>query len=122
MGVLSVVDGVGVAVVGRVLWEVPQEEGRQGARPVVVGRVVVHHGVVPRGVVHRRVGRLGVVPHTEGRHRWCQPEAVPSRLGRRITVRYMGVHRRCMCPVGRDRKSTRLNSSHSGESRMPSSA
>ena len=81
MGVLSDVDGVGAAVVGRVPWEVPQEEGRQGGRPVVVGRVVVHHGAVPRGVVrrravHRRVGRLGVVPHTEGRHRWYQPEAV----------------------------------------------
>ena len=99
MGVLSDVDGVGVAVVGRVPWEVPQEEGRQGGRPVVVGRVVVHHGAVPRGVVrrravHRRVGRLGVVPHTEGRHRWYQPEAVPSRLGRRRTVHSTVVHRR----------------------------
>ena len=89
VGVLSDVDGVGVAVVGRVPWEVPQEEGRQGGRPVVVGRVVVHHGAV-----HRRVGRLGVVPHTEGRHRWYQPEAVPSRLGRRRTVHYTVVHRR----------------------------
>ena len=26
------------------------------------------------------------------------------------------------CPIDKDRKSTRLNSSHSGESRMPSSA
>lgn len=89
MGVLSDVDGVGAAVVGRVPWEVPQEEGRQGGRPVVVGRVVVHHGAVPRGVV-----RLGVVPHTKGRHRWYQPEAVPSRLGRRRTVHYTVVHRR----------------------------
>ena len=104
MGVLSDVDGVGAAVVGRVPWEVPQEEGRQGGRPVVVGRVVVHHGAVPREVVRRRavhrravhrwVGRLGVVPHTEGRHRWYQPEAVPSRLGRRRTVHYTVVHRR----------------------------
>ena len=78
MGVLSDADGVGVAVVGRVPWEVPQEEGRQGGRPVVVGRVVVHHGAVPRGVVcrravHRRVGRLGVVPHIEGRCRGRGP-------------------------------------------------
>ena len=28
----------------------------------------------------------------------------------------------CPSPTGSDRKSTRLNSSHSGESRMPSSA
>ena len=45
-------------------------------------------------LLHRRVGRLGVVPHTEGRHRWYQPEAVPSRLGRRRTVHYAVVHRR----------------------------
>ena len=99
VGMLSDVNGAGIVVVGRVPWEVHQEEGCQGGRPVVVGRVVVHHGVVPRGVVcrravHRRVGCLGVVPHTEGRHRWYQPEAVPSRLGRRRTVHYTVVHRR----------------------------
>ena len=44
------------------------------------------------------------------------PEEPKAKLG---DIYQLGNHR-LMC--GRDRKSTRLNSSHSGESRMPSSA
>ena len=49
MGVLSDVDGVGVAVVGRVPWEVHQEEGRQGGRPVWLGGWLSTMGRFPVG-------------------------------------------------------------------------
>ena len=67
----------------------------------------------------RRICRNGVWGPLE----WINP---PMKLGAeyRTAERYNGkpVYMMALDFTGSDRKSTRLNSSHSGESRMPSSA
>ena len=65
-----------------------------------------------------RVGQH--VPHNEPPRMWCSmtsswiPTPSPGRLRNQLPLTEI--------PAILDRKSTRLNSSHSGESRMPSSA
>ena len=58
--------------------------------------------------------------------RYTRPTTVRNRCtetgkGRGI-INEFGLSRVCLAWASADRKSTRLNSSHSGESRMPSSA
>ena len=50
------------------------------------------------------------------------PERIQHYIGGRFVDSVDGDTFDVLDPVTKDRKSTRLNSSHSGESRMPSSA
>ena len=68
-------------------------------------------------------GAYGVVIGPAGSGKTTLLEALAGLI--RVTggqVRIDGVDQRRMSPESRDRKSTRLNSSHSSPSRMPSSA
>ena len=58
--------------------------------------------------------RGGLFFRNPGEGEW---QAVTNGLPQKVEVRTIAVH-----PKDRDRKSTRLNSSHMSESRMPSSA
>ena len=78
---------------------------------------------------------IGVRPHVWLSEEWFSPDGVPGiavpfylahprleRLERRIMHQAEGGNSRLLMRILRDRKSTRLNSSHSIASRMPSSA
>ena len=71
--------------------------------------------VLLRGLT-REAGHWGALPR-------ALEEALPGVRLHLLDLPGAGAHHRLRCPVSvADRKSTRLNSSHSQQSRMPSSA
>ena len=84
----------------------------------------LHEWVPLSGIVAEKDGGftcLALAYAPGPRHRKRRTEGVPCPPPWRPGLRRESQHRHEV-PPGLDRKSTRLNSSHSGESRMPSSA